>query len=630
MGIPMKEKTAEGRDLKSKKKGVSEIDSVVIRFAGDSGDGIQLTGSQFTNATASLGNDLSTLPDYPAEIRAPAGSLSGVSGFQIQFSAREVLTPGDRPQVLVAFNPAALKVNLKEIEPGGSIIANADAFTEANLKKAGYEKNPLLDGSLSAYRVIAVEMTAMTDRALSDLKLARPQVERCKNFFALGLMYWLYERPLEPTQAWIRTKFQKRPELVEANLRALQAGYSYAETTELFEHTFRIRKAPIRPGLYRNITGNEAAAIALVAASKLAKRQLFLGSYPITPASEILQFLSGCKGHRVKVLQAEDEIAAVCSAIGASFAGCLAATSTSGPGVALKSEALGLAVMTELPLVVINVQRGGPSTGLPTKTEQTDLFQAVFGRNGEAPLVVLAAATPSDCFSMTLEAARIAIKYMTPVFMLSDGYLASGSEPWRIPSLDELPKFEEPLLADAASFAPYKRDPRTLSRPWVAPGTPAFQHRIGGLEKQDVTGSVSYDPENHEKMVRLRAEKIARVACEIPPTKVAGKDSGKVIVVSWGSTYGAVTAAVQQLQAKGQPVSAVHLRYLWPLPLDLGPILKRFEQVLVPEVNLGQLLYLLRERYLVDAVGLNKVKGQPFRVDEVRQKVEELLRSPKL
>jgi 2-oxoglutarate ferredoxin oxidoreductase subunit alpha len=531
--------------------------------------------------------------------------------------------------VLVAFNPAALKVNLRELEPGASIIANADSFGEPHLKKAGYEKNPLTDGSLSAYRVIAVEMTTMTGRALTDMKLARPQVERCKNFFALGLMYWLYERPLEPTQAWIRTKFQKRPELVEANLRALQAGYSYAETTELFEHTFRIRKAPIRPGLYRNITGNEAAAIALVTAGKLAKRQLFLGSYPITPASEILQILSGCKGHRVKVLQAEDEIAAVCSSIGAAFAGCLAATSTSGPGVALKSEALGLAVMTELPLVIINVQRGGPSTGLPTKTEQADLFQAVFGRNGEAPLVVLAAATPSDCFSMTLEAARIAIKYMTPVFLLSDGYLANGSEPWRIPALEDLPRFEEPLQTDLASFAPYKRDPKTLSRPWVAPGRPGFQHRIGGLEKQDVTGSVSYDPENHERMVRLRAEKIARVAAEIPPTRVLGKDSGKILVVSWGSTYGAVTAAVQQLQAQGKPVSAVHLRHLWPLPSDLGALVKRFDRVLVPEINLGQLLYMLRERYLVPAVGLNKIKGQPFRVHEIRDKIEEMLKPAK-
>ncbi|HAH04932.1 MAG TPA: 2-oxoglutarate ferredoxin oxidoreductase subunit alpha [Elusimicrobia bacterium] len=623
----MKDQTAANKHPKAGKKPSRELEAVTIRFAGDSGDGIQLTGGQFTNSTAALGNDLSTLPDYPAEIRAPAGSLPGVSGFQIQFSSRKVLTPGDRPQVLVAFNPAALKVNLKSLEPGALIIANKDAFGEANLKKAAYEKNPLEDGSLSAYRVLAVEMTHLTEHALADLKLARPQVERCKNFFALGIMYWIYERPLEPTQAWIRGKFAKRPELMEANLRALQAGHVYAETAEIFEHTYRVKRAPIRPGRYRNIMGNEAAALGLVAASRLAKKELYLGSYPITPATEILQFLSGYKGHRVKVLQAEDEIAAVCSSIGASFAGCLAATSTSGPGLALKSEAMGLAVITELPLVIINVQRGGPSTGLPTKTEQADLFQAIFGRNGESPLVVLAAATPSDCFTMTVEAARIAIKYMTPVVMLSDGYLANGSEPWRVPTLDELPKFEVPSAGEPAGFAPYKRDPKTLSRPWAVPGMPGFEHRIGGLEKQDVTGSVSYDADNHERMSRLRAEKIARVADEIPSTQVLGQPSGKVLVVGWGSTYGAITAAVQSLQAEGQPVSSIHLRNLWPLPPDLGSILKRFERVLVPEINLGQLLFLLRERYLLPAVGLNKVKGQPFRVDEVRQGILEQLQA---
>ncbi|MFA6029658.1 MAG: 2-oxoacid:acceptor oxidoreductase subunit alpha [Elusimicrobiota bacterium] len=620
---PTKEETA-GREPAGKP--VAEIDAVTIRFAGDSGDGVQLTGSQFTSATASAGNDLSTLPDYPAEIRAPAGSLPGVSGFQIQFSSREVLTPGDRPQVLVAFNPAALKVNIKELEPGGTIIANLDAFKEANLKKAGYEKNPLEDGSLSAYRVIPIEMTTLTERALAGLDLPRAQSERCKNIFALGIMYWLYERPLEPTRAWIKSKFKKNAVIVEANLRALEAGHAYAETTEIFEHHFRVRKAPIRPGRYRNVTGNEAVALALVAAAKRAGRELFYGSYPITPASEVLQFLSGYKAQRIKVFQAEDEIAAVCSTIGASFAGALAATGTSGPGLALKSEAMGLAVMTELPLVIVNVQRGGPSTGLPTKTEQSDLFQCMFGRNGESPCVVLAAATPSDCFDMTVEAARLAVKYMTPVVLLSDGYLANGSEPWRIPALKDLPAFETPPEFDAANFAPYRRDPKTLSRPWVSPGRAGYEHRIGGLEKQDVTGAVSYDPDNHEHMTRQRAEKIARVASEIPPTKVVGKDSGKLLVVGWGSTYGAIAAAVQDLQNAGESVSFVHLRHIHPLPSDLAGILKRFERVLVPEMNLGQLQFVLRANYLVPAEGLHKMKGQPFSVRELREGILAALR----
>ncbi|MEK9144474.1 MAG: 2-oxoacid:acceptor oxidoreductase subunit alpha, partial [Elusimicrobiota bacterium] len=475
----------EASESKTKGKQVTEIDSVTIRFAGDSGDGIQLTGGQFTTATAIAGNDLSTLPDYPAEIRAPAGTLPGVSGFQIHFSSREVLTPGDAPQMLVAFNPAALKANLKDLEAGGTIVVNTDSFSAQTLKKAGYAANPLEDGSLSAYRVIPIEMTTLTDNALSGMNLTRVQIDRCKNFFALGVMYWLYERPIDATLAWIRMKFKKVPAMVDANEKALIAGYNYAETTEIFSHHYRVKKAPIAPGRYRNITGNEAVAVGLVAASRLCGRTLFYGSYPITPASDILHSLSKFKAFRVKTFQAEDEIAAAAASIGASFGGHLAVTGTSGPGVALKSEAIGLAVMTELPLVIINVQRGGPSTGLPTKTEQADLFQAVFGRNGECPVIVLAPATPGECFEYAIEACRLAIKYMTPVFLLSDGYLANGSEPWKIPSVDQLAKIpvsNEP----AADFAPYRRDPKTLARPWVLPGTPGREPRIGGIEQQTV------------------------------------------------------------------------------------------------------------------------------------------------
>ncbi|MEK7744886.1 MAG: 2-oxoacid:acceptor oxidoreductase subunit alpha, partial [Elusimicrobiota bacterium] len=578
MGTPTR---TEASESKTKDKQVTEIDSVTIRFAGDSGDGIQLTGGQFTTATAIAGNDLSTLPDYPAEIRAPAGTLPGVSGFQIHFSSREVLTPGDAPQMLVAFNPAALKANLKDLEAGGTIVVNTDSFSAQTLKKAGYAANPLEDGSLSAYRVIPIEMTTLTDNALSGMNLTRVQIDRCKNFFALGVMYWLYERPIDATLAWIRMKFKKVPAMVDANEKALIAGYNYAETTEIFSHHYRVKKAPIAPGRYRNITGNEAVAVGLVAASRLCGRTLFYGSYPITPASDILHSLSKFKAFRVKTFQAEDEIAAAAASIGASFGGHLAVTGTSGPGVALKSEAIGLAVMTELPLVIVNVQRGGPSTGLPTKTEQADLFQAVFGRNGECPVIVVAPATPGECFEYAIEACRLAIKYMTPVFLLSDGYLANGSEPWKIPSLDQLAKIpvsNEP----AADFAPYRRDPKTLARPWVLPGTPGREHRIGGIEKQNITGNVSYDPDNHEAMIRLRAEKVARSESDIRPTRILGKYSGEVLVVGWGSTYGAITAAVQALQTQGHAVSAVHLRHLNPLPPDLGPILGRFAHVRVP------------------------------------------------
>ncbi|MBI3549639.1 MAG: 2-oxoacid:acceptor oxidoreductase subunit alpha [Elusimicrobia bacterium] len=609
-------------------KPVEEIDSVTIRFAGDSGDGIQLTGGQFTTATALAGNDLSTLPDYPAEIRAPAGTLPGVSGFQIHFSSRDVLTPGDAPQVLVAMNPAALKANIKDLEAGGTILVNTDAFNATSFKKAGISTNPLEDGSLKGFRVIPIALTTLTDNALKGMNMTRTQVDRCKNFFALGIMYWLYERPIESTMSWIQKKFKKVPEIAKANTLALQAGHAYAETTEIFEHHYRVKKAPIKPGRYRNIMGNEAAALGLIAASKLSARPLYYGSYPITPASDILHELSKHKAFEVRTFQAEDEIAAIGAAIGASFGGHLAVTGTSGPGVALKSEAIGLAVMTELPLVIVNIQRGGPSTGLPTKTEQADLLQALFGRNGECPVPVVSAATPGECFTMVIEACRIALKYMTPVFFLSDGYLGNGSEPWLVPDVSKLPslKVANAVRSDE-KFLPYKRDPQTLARPWAVPGTAGLEHRIGGLEKQDVTGNVNYEPDNHEHMVRTRAAKVAGIAKDIPPTPILGPKKGKVLIVGWGSTYGAITAAVREFHAKEDSVAAIHLRHLNPLPPDLGEILFNYEKVLVPEMNMGQLLMLLRSKFLVPAIGLNKIKGQPFKISEIRNKVQELLDS---
>lgn len=605
---------------------VEEIESAVIRFAGDSGDGIQLTGMQFTTTTAFAGNDLATFPDYPAEIRAPIGTTAGVSGFQIQFASRQVLTPGDAPDVFVAMNPAALKANVKDVKKGGLILVNKDTFNAANLKKAGYEINPLEDGTLSDFRVIPVELGRLTRNALDGMGLSATETERCKNFFALGMMYWLYDRPMESTLKWIEAKFKKNPKFVEANHKALHAGNAYAETAEIFGHHYRVRKAPIKPGLYRNITGNEATALGFVTASQLSGLQLWLGSYPITPASDVLHELSKYKSFGVKTFQAEDEIAAIGSAIGAAFAGCLATTTTSGPGVALKTEAIGLAVMTELPVVILNVQRGGPSTGLPTKTEQSDLLQALYGRNGECPVPVLAAATPGDCFLMAYEACRIAIKYMTPVFLLTDGYLANGSEPWLVPDAAALTKFERTPLIPVSDFKPYKRDPETMARPWAVPGTKGYEHRIGGIEKQETTGNVSYDPDNHERMVRLRAAKVNKIAQDIPPTEVLGAKKGKVLVVGWGGTYGAITAAVQNLQKAGKSVSSVHLRHLNPLPPDLGDILAGYEHVLVPELNMGQLLKVLRAKYLVPATGLNKIKGQPFKVSEVEAAIETLLK----
>jgi 2-oxoglutarate ferredoxin oxidoreductase subunit alpha len=601
------------------------LDRVVIRFAGDSGDGMQLTGMQFTTESALAGNDIGTLPDFPAEIRAPAGTPAGVSGFQVNFSSLEVYTPGDAPDVLVVMNPAALKVNLGDLRPGGILLADRDGFDQANLKKAGFATNPLEDGSLSSYQVFVVDMTGMTLKILDDLKLSTKVAGRCKNFFALGLTSWLYSRPIEPTLKWIEGKFRRTPELVEANSRVLKAGYHYGETTEIFAVQYEVKPARIAAGTYRNITGNTALALGLVTAAHKAGLPLFLGSYPITPASDILHELASYKSYGVLAFQAEDEIAGVCSALGAAFGGALGVTSSSGPGIALKQEAINLAVMVELPLVVCNVQRGGPSTGLPTKTEQADLYQAIFGRNSDSPLPVLAAATPADCFQMAYEAVRTAIAYMTPVILLSDGYLANGAEPWLIPKIEDLPSIPVHFRTEQKGFFPYLRDPDTLARPWVRPGTPGLEHRIGGIEKEDITGNISYSPANHELMTQLRARKIAGIAREIPPTTVRGDEAGDLLVVGWGSTFGSIAAAVDALRAQGKKVSQVHLRYLNPLPPDLGMILRRFKAVLVPEMNMGQLLTILRAAFLVDAVGLNKIQGQPFKVAEVTEKILKML-----
>lgn len=607
-------------------KNLEEVETVTIRFAGDSGDGMQLTGTQFTNTSAVVGNDISTLPDFPAEIRAPAGSLPGVSGFQLNFSSHDIKTPGDQPSVLVAMNPAALKVNLPDLEEGGTLVVNTDGFTPENLKYANYASNPLEDGSLAGYRVHKLPVTTLNMNALKgNVELSRKEIDRCKNFFALGVLYWLYDRPLENTLSWIKSKFAKNPELGKANEIALKTGYNFADTTELFTTHYTIKKAKIVPGKYRKITGNEATALGFVAASQLAGRPLFYGSYPITPASDILHELARHKSFGVKTFQAEDEIAAVCSAIGASFAGQIGLTGTSGPGVALKQEAIGLAVMTELPLVIINVQRGGPSTGLPTKTEQADLFQAVWGRNGECPAIVVAPATPADCFHMAIEAVRLSFKYMTPVFYLSDGYLANGAEPWAIPEVDQLPRIDVTFATDPATFMPYARDPETLARPYAIPGTPGLEHRIGGIEKQHITGNVNYDPENHHLMVRLRQEKVDRAANDIPLVEVFGERSGKVLVIGWGSTYGSISTAVEKLQGEGKSVSSAHLKYLNPFPKNLGEVLAGFETVIIPEMNLGQLCTMVRAKYLIDAIPFSKVKGRPFQIREIVRKVEEYL-----
>jgi 2-oxoglutarate ferredoxin oxidoreductase subunit alpha len=601
------------------------IDQAVIRFAGDSGDGMQITGSQFTNTVALYGNDIATFPDYPAEIRAPAGTVPGVSGFQLNFSSGEVHTPGDAVDVLIAMNPAALKVNIGDLKANGIAIVNADSFKESELRKAHLTTNPLEDHSLDKFRVFPVELQRLTRSALQHLGLDAKAMDRCKNFFALGMCYWLYNRSMEPTVRWIDDKFKKKPLLAEANKLALKAGYSYCEATEAFQISYEIPPAQLSPGLYRNLSGNQALALGFVTAAKKAGLKLFLGSYPITPASDILHELSQYKDFGVLTFQAEDEIAAITSSIGASYAGMLAVTTTSGPGMALKTEGMGLAVMTELPLVICDVQRGGPSTGLPTKTEQADLLQALFGRNSEAPIPVLAAATPADCFWIAVEASRIALKYMVPVIILSDGYLANGAEPWRIPSLEEIPGIPVHFTTDPEGFLPYKRDPDTLARPWAIPGTPGLEHRIGGLEKQDVTGNVNYEPLNHEKMVRIRAAKIDAIVQDVPNVLPSGDLEGDLLLVSWGSTYGSITQAVKAERAKGRKLGHLHLRYLNPLPANLGDILKRYRKVLVPELNMGQLLWVLRAKYLVDAVGLNKIQGRPFKQNELEQKIEEML-----
>lgn len=601
------------------------IEKAVIRFAGDSGDGMQITGNQFTNTVALYGNDLATLPDYPAEIRAPAGTLPGVSGFQVHFSSTDVYTPGDSVDALIAMNPAALKVNLADLKPSGILIINLDDFKETDLRKAQMTSNPLEDHSLDGYRVFPIGLTTLTRAALRDLGLDAKTMDRCKNFFALGMCYWLYNRSMETTLRWIDDKFRGKPALVQANRMAMQAGYSYCEATEAFQITYEIPPAKLAPGLYRNISGNVALAMGFVAASQKAGIPLFLGSYPITPASDILHELSKYKDFGVFTFQAEDEIAAVTSAIGAAYAGALGITTTSGPGMSLKTEALGLAVAVELPLVICDIQRGGPSTGLPTKTEQADLLQALFGRNSEAPIPVLAPATPGDCFWIALEASRLAIKYMVPVIILSDGYLANGAEPWRIPALADLPEIPVHFETNPDGFHPYVRDPETLARPWAIPGTPGLEHRIGGIEKQDVTGNVSYDPLNHERMVHLRADKVAGIVHDIPDVVPQGDLSGDLLIVSWGSTHGPVTGALKSQRAKGRRIGHVHLRYLNPLPKNLGEVLGRYDNVLVPEMNMGQLVMLLRAKYLVDAHGYNKIQGKPFKQSEIERKIEEML-----
>jgi len=606
-------------------KTLKNLDDVTIRFAGDSGDGMQLTGMQFTSTTALLGNDLSTLPDYPAEIRAPAGTLFGVSGFQIHFGSTEINTPGDSCDVLVAMNPAALKVNLRSLRDGGIIIANRDGFNDKNLKLAGYAENPLDNGSLEKYQVHIVDITKLTQNTLTDLGLSNKLVDRCKNFFALGIMYWMYTRPMEPTIKWIADKFKKTPELVEANTRVLKAGYAFGETTEIFAARYEVKPAALAPGRYRSITGNEAAAWGMIAASVKSGLDLFLGSYPITPASDILHELSRHKNFRVKTFQAEDEIAGITSAIGAAYGGSLALTTTSGPGLALKGEALGLAVMLELPLVLIDVQRGGPSTGLPTKTEQADLLQAVYGRNSEAPIPVIAACTPADCFTTAYEACRIAIKYMTPVIFLSDGYLANGAEPWMIPSVASLTDIPVTFATNPEGFQPYQRDEATLARPWAIPGTPGLEHRIGGLEKEHITGNVSYDPENHEFMVRTRQAKIDGIANDLPPATVDGDSKGDLLVVGWGGTYGSIRSAVEAKRKEGKSVSHLHLKYVNPFQSNVGEILYNFKQILVPEINLGQLSKMLRAKYLLPIVSQTKVQGLPFKSDEIEKKIDELL-----
>jgi 2-oxoglutarate/2-oxoacid ferredoxin oxidoreductase subunit alpha len=613
-------------------KQVQELDHVIIRFAGDSGDGMQLTGDRFTQETAVFGNDLSTLPNFPAEIRAPAGTLPGVSSFQLHFADHDILTPGDAPDVLVAMNPAALKANLKDLPRGADLIVNTDEFTKRNLAKVGYEISPLEDGSLEAYNLHAVPLTSLTVKALEDMDITRKDAERAKNMFALGMLSWLYGRPAEGTISFLEAKFGRKPEIMKANVTAFHAGWNFGETTEAFSVRYEVKPAALKPGKYRNITGNTALAYGLIAAAQLAKLPLFLGSYPITPASDILHELAKHKKFGVRTFQAEDEIASVGAALGASFGGSLSVTTTSGPGMALKAETVGLAVSVELPLIICDVQRSGPSTGMPTKTEQADLLMALFGRNGESPVPVIAAASPSDCFHAAIEAARIAITYRTPVILMSDGYLANGSEPWLIPDVATLPdlsaefSFATPADANGGEFQPFRRDPVTLARPWAIPGTAGLEHRIGGIEKADGAGTISYDPDNHDLMVRTRAAKIEGIAASIPPIEVddPGGDA-KVLVLGWGSTYGSIGAAVRRVRRAGHPVAQAHLRHLNPFPANLGDVLRRYDKVLVPEINLGQLALLLRGRLLVDVISYNRVRGLPFRAAELAEAIEEVI-----
>ncbi|HVI92852.1 MAG TPA: 2-oxoacid:acceptor oxidoreductase subunit alpha [Anaeromyxobacter sp.] len=615
----------------ARKHQVEQVETVTIRFVGDSGDGMQLTGTEFTKATALAGNDLATFPDYPAEIRAPAGSLAGVSGYQVNFGSREIHTPGDAPDVLVAMNPAALKTNLADLKTGGMLIVNSGAFTEQNLAKAGYKTNPLADAALKAnYRIVPVDMNKLTETALEGSGLSSKDIARCKNYFALGLMYWLYSRPIEPQLQSIQAKFAKKPEFADANQKVFKAGHAYGETSEIFFQRYQVPASKLAPGTYRNVTGNAATALGFATVAHLTGRQVFLGSYPITPATEILQEMSYFKDHGVVTYQAEDEIAGVGSAIGAAFGGALACTSTSGPGLALKSEMLGLAVITELPLVVVNVQRGGPSTGMPTKTEQADLLMALFGRHGEAPMPVIAAQSPADCFWTAIEAMKIATKWMTPVLMLTDGYLGNGSEPFKIPSPSELPKLQikyqtTPNYADGAEYMPYLRDAK-LIRPWAIPGTPGLEHRVGGLEKDSLSGMVSYDGMNHERMVKTRAQKIRNVVEDVPDVEVYGEKKGDLLLVSWGGTFGAVRGAAEELQARGKKVSHVHLRWLNPLPKNLGEVLRAFPKIMVPEVNDGQLAFYLRGMFPgVDPLQYNRINGKPIKIAELVGKVIEAL-----
>jgi 2-oxoglutarate ferredoxin oxidoreductase subunit alpha len=607
------------------------LQDVVIKFAGDSGDGMQLTGSQFTNNTAMMGIDLATFPDFPAEIRAPQGTLPGVSGYQLRFSSDQVFTPGDECDVLVAMNAAALKANLKGLKKGGKIIVNTEGFDNKNLRLANYPEgvNPLEDGSLESYAVIKIDVTKMTREALKEITMGTKEKDRAKNMFVLGFLYWMYNRNMENTIKFLKDKFGKKPEIFESNVKALQAGYHFGDTTETFTTTYRVEKAKMAPGVYRSIMGNQALAYGLVAASRKSGLPLFLGSYPITPASDILHELSRHKAFGVRTFQAEDEIAGITSAIGAAYGGAIGVTTTSGPGMALKAEAMGLAVILEIPLLICDIQRGGPSTGLPTKTEQSDLLQAYYGRNGECPMPVVAASTPSDCFEAVYEAVRIAVQHMTPVIFLSDGYIANGAEPWKFPKSADLPpievKFKTTLGPEEEQFQPYLRDEK-LVRPWAIPGTAGLEHRIGGLEKQNITGNVSYDPENHQLMVKIREEKIARIADHIPPQRLdSGADKGDLLVLGWGSTFGAIKSAVAELQSQGYAVSHAHLRHLRPFPANLGEILRRFKQVLIPEINNGQLIKIIRDQYLIDAIGYHKIMGIPITKTELLMKIREML-----